>query len=193
MEQLQKPLNIDELRERLAQFKAGRDELEFLHCSNVAGGIPRGVISEITGSARTEWVLRFLKENPTLITFWLEESFTILPTAIHQRGIDLQRILMAEAGPLLFQTLRKALKSKLFNCVVLPGVTAGAADETKILKALQLFARESNAVVLFLSKRPKSAWAIPFQLEATWDQNNDSLSVSILKSKLRSVQGDFRE
>lgn len=37
-----------------------------------------------------------------------------------------------------------------------------------MLKALQLFARESNACVFFLSKSLKNSWAIPFQLEAEW-------------------------
>jgi hypothetical protein len=142
------------------------------------------VICEITGSARTEWTLRLLKQNPSLNTFWAEEKLTILPTAIHQRGIDLTQILLAETGDLLFQTLRKALKSKLFDCVVLPGVI----HEIKILKALQLFARESNAAVFFLSKAQKNAWAIPFQLQAEWNPEKDVILTTVLKTKFSQIK-----
>jgi hypothetical protein len=177
---------LSEMKEKLAQWN-GIQKREFLECDTVPGGVPRGVICEISGSARTEWILSLLKQNPQLQTFWIEEELTILPTAIQQRGVELSRILMAEAGDQLFQALRKAIRSRLFECVVLPG----AIHEVKILKALQLFARESNATVFFLSKTPLQAWAIPFQLCANWDptglesrsRSSQRYSVEIIKSK----------
>ena len=163
MEKPERP-QLAEIREKLAQWN-GIPKREFLDCDTVPGGVPRGVICEITGSARTEWMISLLRQNPPLQTFWIEEQLTILPTAIQQRGVDLSRILMAEAGDRLFQALRKALRSRLFDCVVLPG----AIDEVKMLKALQLFARESNATVFFLSKVSMHTWSIPFQLTANWN------------------------
>ncbi len=180
---------LSEIREKLAQFQGNLQPVEFLLCDTVPGGIPRGVICEVTGTARTEWLLRFLKQNPSLSTFWAETALTILPTAIQQRGIELDRILIAETGEKLFQTLRKALKSKLFDCVVLPGTI----EETKIIKALQLFARESNACVFFLSRTVKNAWAIPFQLEANWNRSSESgpdISIQIIKSKFSHLSDD---
>jgi hypothetical protein len=174
---------LTELRERLGMngFVEKRD---YLNCQTVPEGVPRGVICEIVGSARTEWILSLLKENPSLYIFWAEEKLTILPTAIHQRGIELDRILIAETGEKLFQALRKALKSKLFDCIVLPG----AIIEIKMLKALQLFARESNSCVFFLSKTPQCAWAIPFQLEAEWTLELQSISIKVLKAKFSQVE-----
>lgn len=200
MERPERP-QLSELREKLAQWN-GIQEREFLSCDTVPGGVPRGVICEITGSARTEWIIHLLRQNPSLSTFWIEEQLSILPTAIQQRGVDLSRILMAEAGDLLFQALRKALRSKLFDCVVLPG----AIEEVKMLKALQLFARESNATVFFLSKVPRHAWAIPFQIVVNWNtlpslrvsenqlswasQSAPPYSVELIKTKFsRSEQG----
>jgi hypothetical protein len=189
MERQERP-QLAEIREKLAQWN-GIQKREFLDCDTVPRGVPRGVICEITGSARTEWIISLLKQNPQLQTFWIEEQLTILPTAIQQRGVDLSKILIAEAGDRLFQALRKAIRSKLFDCVVLPG----AIDEVKMLKALQLFARESNATVFFLSKIPMQAWAIPFQLSANWnwsvaedsnsfrDTGSPQYSVEVLKSK----------
>lgn len=179
---------VSQMREKLGQLKTPLTPLsarEYLACTSLPGGVPRGVICEATGSARTEWTVQLLKQNPALTVFWAEPKLSILPTALHQRGIHLERVLLAETGDKLFPVLRKALKSKLFDCVVLPG----AIHEVKILKALQLFARESNACVLFLSKVPKNAWAIPFQLEATWDPGQQAqtqqtqLVARVLKTK----------
>jgi len=215
-----------ELREKLSHFQRGLKavnsnsdssgftamhvEQEFLECQKIPGGVPRGVICEITGTARTEWMISLLCENPKLITFWIEDRLSILPTAMHQRGVDLSRILIAEAGDKLFQALRKALRSQLFDCVVLPGIV----EDMKMLKALQLFARESNAAVFFLSQVAKNAWAIPFQISVNWEQakwvnpgdegrslplldapqGGKDYSVQILKSKFsRSQEGNETE
>lgn len=175
-----------ELAERLNLSPFGGEQREFLKCTSVEGGVPRGVICEITGTARTAWVLDLLVSNPELSTFWAEDRFTILPTAIHQRGVDLSRVLMAETGEKLFPALRKALQAKLFDCVVLPG----AIEEVRMLKAVQLFAREARACVFFLSKEPKSAWAIPFQLRARWRPGGRSYVVELLKSKFHPQASD---
>jgi len=187
---------LAEIRKRLGNIKAGIpqgsiasgiaqglaqeiERREFLSCKSIATGVPCGVICEITGTARTAWILDLLVQNPALSTFWAEDQLTILPTALHQRCVDLSRILLAETGDKLFQTLRKALRSKLFNCIVLPGII----EEIKLLKALQLFAREAHASVFFLSKNPKNAWAIPFQICVDWNVDGKSYRVEILKSK----------
>jgi hypothetical protein len=177
------------IREKLGQFKGVAEPKEFLSSTTVPGGVPRGVLCEITGSARTEWVLEFMKCNEALTVFWAEEKLTLLPTGLQQRGIDLNRVLLAETGSLLFQALRKALRSKLFDCVVLPG----EIDEVRMLKALQLFARESNAFVFFLSKIPKNAWAIPFQLEVAWTSGVESYSAVVLKSKWTACKDSRQE
>lgn len=170
---------LSELREKLGKFNGTPLQKEFLECDSVSGGIPRGVICEIMGSARTEWVLRLLKQNSHLTTFWAEEKLTVFPTAIQQRGVDLDRILMAEVHENLFPALRKALKSRLFDCVVLPGVI----EEVKVLKALQLFARESNTCVFFLSEKVRNAWAIPFQIQVEWMPGMELILTQVLKSK----------
>ena len=180
---LQERPKLIEIKEKLNLINR-TDHREFLTCDLISEGVPRGVLCEITGSARTEFILTLLKQNPHLNTFWAEEHLTILPTAIHQRGVNLERILMAETGEMLFQSLRKALKSRLFDCVVLPG----AIEEVKMLKALQLFARESNAYVFFLSKILKSVWAIPFQVETEWENGINSVVVKVVKSKFFQVK-----
>ena len=172
-----------EIRNKLSQFSRN-EKREFLICDSVPGGVPRGVICEVTGSARTEWLLRLLKQNPNLNIFWIEDQLTLFPTAIQQRGVELSRILIAETGDKLFQTLRRGLQSRLFDCIVLPGVF----EEVKKLKTIQLFARESNTLVFFLSKVEKDAWAIPFQITANWSPATNCYTVEILKSKFTQME-----
>jgi len=178
--------NLTELKERIGHLHGKVEKREFLSCKNVFGGVPRGVLCEVSGSARTAWLLDFLIENPTHSTFWAEEKLTILPTAIHQRGIRLPQILFAETGEdKLFQTIRKALRENIFSFLVLPG----SIVETKLLKSLQLLAREKDRCVIFLSKSPKTAWAIPFQVRADWCPGGKSYEVEILKSKFSQTGG----
>lgn len=184
MQEGKKPLSLQELREKWGITSAlERDGADVIPCRSLARGVPRGVISEITGTARTEWMTSLLAENNELVTFWAEEKLTLLPTALQQRGVELSRVLMAETGGRLFQTIRKALKSKLFDCVILPG----AIEEIKMLKALQLFARESNACVFFLSKQEQSAWAIPFQVHVDWLDGCHEYKARVVKSKLSTL------
>ena len=183
MEQAPKSIKLLQIREKLKsiEFNRGADatDREFVPCSSVAGGIPRGVLCEVSGNARTEWIVQLMVQNPLLKTFWAEEKLSLLPTALYQRGVNLNQVLIAETGDKLFQAIRKAMKSGVFECFVLPGVIT----EIKMLKALPLFAREANACVFFLSKSPKNAWAIPFQLEVTWKAKDKSFATSIVKTK----------
>lgn len=178
--------DLEEIRKKLGQYFIADTTREFLDCDTVPGGVPKGVLCEIVGTARTEWILRLLRQNPSLNIFWAEEKLTLFPTALEQRGFDLRRILIAETQGMLFQTLRRVLKSKVFDCVILPGTI----QEVKKLKALQLFAREANAGVFFLSKYPKNAWSVLFQLEANWDSSCNSISVRLIKSKAKGANAN---
>ena len=172
--------SFEELNERLKRYGSIQVRGDYLLSESLPEGIPRGVICEFTGCARTEIILDLLKSNPGLFVFWAERSLTIFPTALHQRGIDLKQVLMAETGLLFFQSIRKALKSKVFDCFVL----SGEIHEVKILRALQIFAKESNAYVFFLSKTLKKSWTVSCQVEAKWSYDKKTFTVEILKKKV---------
>ena len=71
---------------------------ESLVAPGLSQGIPRGAIVELLGPSRTEWFIQFLKAHPERRTFWAEREQQILPTAIHQRGVDLRKITFAILG-----------------------------------------------------------------------------------------------
>lgn len=176
MDEIVRP-SLFEIRKRLGLVDL--EKRHFLECPSVPGGVPRGVICEVVGTAKTEWLISLLISNPQLNVFWAESKWTLLPTAMQQRGLDLRRILLAETGGKTLQAVRKALRSKIFDCVIL----SGEIKETRMLKALQLFARESHAAVFFVSHVAKQAWAIPFQIQVDWVQGSSVFQVHILKTK----------
>src|SRR5271170_371643 len=57
--------------------------------SEAIPGLPRGGligISGISGTGKTELVLKFLATNPGVSVAWIEESFSIYPCAFPQLG-----------------------------------------------------------------------------------------------------------
>ncbi|RYZ63991.1 MAG: hypothetical protein EOP09_16695, partial [Proteobacteria bacterium] len=123
---------ILELRDLIAQ-KEGRHARERLPSRSLTVGIPRGAIVELSGTAKIEWVLEFLKDNPSLKVFWAESQFTLLPTAIHQRGVDPSRILFADCGEDLFPAIRMALRSQVFECMIAPEGSLGRRERLLLL------------------------------------------------------------
>lgn len=207
---------LQEVKERLRAMEGGlsAEATESFRSHSIPGGITRGVLCEVTGSARTEWMIDFLKENSEekshnksnqdrckqdkgLSALWVEEQLTLLPTALEQRGVALSRVLFVEAGGDVFRAVRKGLKSSLFSVVVLPGESiqvARSGEEIKFFKALQLLCRESGATVFFLSKEPRTAWAIQLQLKVDWVraslESPLEYEVEILKQKAGSYAAD---
>lgn len=135
---------------------------EFWPAPSCPEGVPRGVVVELLGTARTEWLLAFLKQNSDLQIFWAERETRILPTAIQQRGVDLGRVSFGVFAHDLLIPLRKVLQSQCFEVVVAPNVWA----DTKIFKAFQLFAEKSQSTLFLMGEREACAsWAISLQIE----------------------------
>lgn len=174
------PLHI--LRERV-DLACGLTNKTILKFSHFPPGLPLGSLIEVTGSAKVEWIVQFLKENEKLKIFWIEDKLTVLPTAIEQRGVSLERFVFVESGIDVFKPLRQALKSKVFGCAVVPRFTA----EEKTLKVLQLLAEESKACVFLLAKTHATAWPLSIQLtvEKQREQKKTStkFSVNVIKNK----------
>lgn len=147
--------------------------------STISCGVLRGALTEISGTAKLEWVIQFLKENPTLKVFWLERDFSLFPPALYQRGLDPSRFIFAECKDEVFITLRKALRCQVFECIITPSVF----KEEKILKALQLLAERANASVFLLSEELQSSWPISMQFEVHRSIYPNELEIRLHKNK----------
>lgn len=160
---------------------------EFWVAPSCPGGVPRGVVVELLGPARNEWLLSFLKQNSDLQIFWAEREARILPTAIQQRGVDLGRVSFGLFADDLLVPLRKVIQSQCFEVVVAPNVWS----DIKVFKAFQLFAEKAQSTLFLMGEREAStAWPISLQLqihhakgELGDEPNPDEFSLKVLRRK----------
>jgi hypothetical protein len=171
---------ITSLRELIGTASGYRNRSS-LSFSLLDGGIPKGALTEISGPGKTEFLVRFLSEHPSLKVAWIEEQISIYPYAMFQRKAQLQRILFAEAGSNSLWALMQILRSQVFGVIVFSSTTTTppnkrgdgggigresrrALFEEKTLRAMQLSAEKSQAAVVFLRDEPGDSWPISLQV-----------------------------
>jgi hypothetical protein len=183
------------LREKINAL-SGTHSRDVYPSSRLSLGVPQGALIELAGPQKLEWLCEFFKENSSLNVFWAEPTFTLLPTALQQRGVNLDHFLFAETGACsngqadeaLFKPIRKALRGQVFECIVAPSLF----EEEKTLKALQLLSEKANATMFLLSpssshSSPRSApWPISVQLKISRGPSTENpFAIEILKYKTR--------
>ncbi len=152
---------------------------DFLSAPILSSGIPRGTIIELVGPCKTEWLIQFLKTQPHFRIFWAEQDQKILPTALHQRGLNLAQITFAKLGDDLVLPIRRVLQSQLYQVVIAPS----HFTEIRILKAFQMFTEKSNALLFLMAEKEVSkAWPISMQLNIQKDPENQ-FKIEILRQK----------
>lgn len=157
-------------------------------------GLPQGALVEVSGaegSGKTEVILRFLAENPTLQAAWIESDFTINPCAFLESHVALERVLFIDASPgaQIGQTqnqdphwiAQQILSSQVFNVLILSGVRS---DE-RTLRRLQLAAQRSQTTVIFLNRitTQQNAWPFQVQLEVHRSILTGHAEVEVLRYK----------
>ena len=152
---------------------------EFWEAPSLETGVPRGVIVELLGPYKTEWLIQFLAGHKSFRIFWAQRDEAILPTALHQRGLDLTKITFGILGKDMTQSLRRTLQSQSFQIVIAPSVF----EEIRIFQAFQLFAEKSNSTLFLMGdKKPSTAWPISLQLEIHKGADQQ-FEIEILKQK----------
>jgi len=196
------PISLQQLREKIGALQTGGSR-DVFYWKNGSLEIPRGALVELTGDCTLEWLCGFFRESPSLNVFWAEPEFTLLPTALAQRGVNLERFLFAETGGTslqssLFKALRLALRGQVFECLVAPHLRfAHSLEEEKTLKTLQLLAEKANSTVFFTTSgseviatatepRGPAAWPIAMRLK-TERIPDDGISITVLKDKMRGI------
>jgi hypothetical protein len=156
------PAAIEELRARLGALESFSSPLPSLSFSRLPQGLPRGALVEITGPGKTENVVRLLADNPSLKAAWLEERFSLLPSAFPQREANLEKIFFVEGGKESAWAARVILRAQLFPLLV---YHAPYADERE-LRRFQLLAERSATTMILLGEKPllERAWPIRLSL-----------------------------
>lgn len=188
---------ITSLRELIGTASGYRNRSS-LSFSLLDGGIPKGALTEISGPGKTEFLVRFLSEHPSLKVAWIEDQISIYPYAIFQRKAQLQRVLFAEAGSNSLWALMQILRSQIFGVIVFSstttippsksGVGGGigreslrALFEERTLRAMQLSAEKSQAAVVFLRDEPGDSWPISLQVRVR--QGDTRRAVEVLRRR----------
>lgn len=179
--------SLAELRALLGDTCVRQESFPF---SWIPGGIPRGALTEISGtlgSGKSEFLLKFLAENPGVPIAWIEEELTVFPTAFPQRGVGMERVLFVQAGDELAWASRQILRSGLFGIAV---ISAEHVEENLevTLRRLQLDAEKSRTSVVLLTEQSgkKGKWTFALQLEVT---RRDPIEFRVLKGSRGVLSG----
>ena len=156
---------------------------EFWKAPYLTSGVAKGVIAELLGNARTEWLLELLALHPEHYVFWCEQKSQANPTAFYQRGVALERIKFINTNEDLQQPLRLALESQHYPFVIAPN----RFTDIKTYQRLSLLAEKSKSTLfLFADKKFSSAWPISVQLDINF--SDDGFTLDVVKQKYGQSQ-----
>lgn len=154
--------------------------VSFQEAPGISGGIANGLVVELMGNARVEWLCAFLRIHPEYRVFWCEKDSSILPTALQQRGVSLERLTFGKFGSDMRKPIRQIITSQLFQVVVAPNLYT----DINTFKAFQLLAEKGNSTLFLLGeKKPSTAWPIALQLQIGRRSFSDELNVEVIRQK----------
>lgn len=130
-------------------------------------GFFTGSFIELTGPQRTEFTALFLKENPQMKVAWIEETISINPYALKQKGVDVDAILFIEGKKDITWSLSQVLSSGCFQIVVAENFRFAEKD----LRRFQLLSEKTLNHFFLLSPQSSSSWVPHLQLQITKSDN----------------------
>lgn len=147
---------------------------EFWAAPNFTSGVAKGIVVELSGNAKTEWLLALFKMHSEPFIFWCEKEIKANPTAFYQRGISLERIKFITYTGDLLPALRLALESQHYPFVVAPSYI----DDIKTFQRFSLWAEKSKSTLFFLSDHKLSAaWPISLQLDINFSETGFEIDI----------------
>lgn len=137
-------------------------------CPEYGDGLPKGALVEISGEAgsgKTELLLECLARSGETRVAWVEQGFTVYPSAFPQKGVRLGRVLFVDAlsEEQALWSIQQMIRSGLFGIgvLVVPRLT-----NTIVLRRLQLAAERAQATIVLVQEQAvtEGAWPIALQL-----------------------------
>jgi hypothetical protein len=169
---MKEALNLEQLKSLLAFSH----EKEFLTFSKFDLQIPKGAITLVSGFGKTEFVLDFLSEHRDFFTIWIEEKFSFSPSAALQKELSLKNFLFVESGRQTIYTCLQALKSQVFQVVLVYCENIDLKD----LRRIQIFSEKSDCITFWLTNNRKKMWPIALQVET---ENLENLSAHLVQKR----------
>lgn len=173
-----KAVDFETLKAELKALQL-RQNKEVWPFSLMKRGIPKGALIEVSspiGGGKTEFILKFISENPSLKGAWIEKDFNFYPCILNQYKIEFHRILFVDSSESLWAAYQ-SLKSQAFEVLVLGGLSI----EQTALRRLQIAAEKSKTTVFILSLQPtqQGRWPFAHQIEVRREKN--LLKVNLFK------------
>jgi hypothetical protein len=168
---------LSELRKLIGTLE-GSTRREYWPWSDLPPGLPKGAITEVCGHGKTEFVVRFLKEQPEIRVAWIEPDLSIYPSGILQRAVNLDRVLFIEAGEAFPWAIHQVFKSNLFEAVVL----SRSVDDLKLLRRFQLGAEKADASLILISDTPSNGWPVALQLHSSRDDGG-RINIDVIRKR----------
>ena len=128
--------------------------------------IPQGSVVEVFGNARFEFAVKFLCAQSDLSVAWVEPEWTLFPPAVAQRGVDVTRWLLVEAGERALWAVEELLHSHFFSVILAPELKLSLP----LWRRLHLECQRSGSSVMILSEEPHTQVGSLFLIEAAWRQ-----------------------
>lgn len=151
---------------------------EFWVAPAFPSGVAKGIVVELLGNARTEWLFQFFLLHPEPFIYWCESEPQVNPLAMHQRGLALERIKFVNSKGNLQQAVRLALETGHYPFIVAPS----RFDEVRIFQRFQLLAEKTKSTVFLLGEAKfSSAWPISLQLEIT--NSSRGFKIEVVRQK----------
>lgn len=149
--------SLDDLK-ALLQRRTVKEAVPF---TLLPSGIPKGAITGICGSGKTEFTLKFLAENPDLKIAWIEDAFSIYPTEFIQKNVDLKRVVFVDARDEVGSTALEVLRAQYFHVVVIYSELC----DLKTLRRMQIASEKANASVIWLTNLMQNSWPVGLQVQ----------------------------
>jgi hypothetical protein len=149
---------LKQLREKIQATQPAPTRI--LAHKNFAPGIPQGVLTQVTGSLKTQFVVDFLKEQNRLQILWIESDFCIYPYALWQQEVELGNVFFVKTKKYADQICKEVMDSQVFDIVVLSELTISSS----LLIRLHNSIHKSFQVVFLLSSKAISHYTIKLSL-----------------------------
>lgn len=141
-------------------------------------GVAEGIVCELLGNARTEWLIELFRLHPEKYIFWCEKEQRISPLAIRQRGVDLNRILFMDSSEDHQKILHRTLESGQYPFIVSPQLS----NDVKTLQRLNLLCGKAKSTLFLLPEKEFSqAWPVSLQAEINFLE--DEFKVDVIRQK----------
>lgn len=154
-------------------FKALKEKYQAPSCETWNFGaqdllIPQASVVEVVGHARMEFVVNFCTEQADLTVACVEREWTLFPPAVAQRGVDITRWLMVEAGEKDLWVIEELLASDFFSVIVAPDLKLNLP----LWRRLHLECQRSGTTLFILSEEAHHQVGSLFLIEAQWREGN---------------------